>query len=396
MPNARTVGAAAEKSLLLVDDDPVLLRITKRALELRAYQVVACRSAEEALDRLISQTFDVMLSDVQMPGMTGLELLRAVRERDLDIPVVLLTGSPDVATAAAAIEYGAFQYLIKPLTDDRLQEVLDRAANIGRMARVKREWLEQIGSTVFPIADRAGIDAAFDRALASFWMAFQPIVRATDGSVFGQEALLRTAELALPHPRAVLEAAERAGRLHDLGRSIRASVGNAMASAPADWCFFVNIHAQDLLDPWLYLPSAPLSRISERVVFEITERASLDAISDVSDRVAKLRELGFRIALDDLGAGYAGLNSFTQLEPEFVELDISLVRDVHQSGAQRKIVGSIVRLCHDMGKVVIAVGVENQAERDALAELGCDLLQGYFFAKPGKEFTVPRALIHEG
>jgi EAL domain-containing protein (putative c-di-GMP-specific phosphodiesterase class I) len=385
----RSLSAPEGKSVLIVDDDPAVLRMTRRVLEQRGYRVVACSTGQEALEQLGRETFDVMVSDVQMPGTDGLGLLRGVRSRDLDIPVILVTGNPDVASAAAAIEYGAFQYLIKPVGNDRLDEVVERAATTGRMARLKREYLDEFGSGVFPAGDRAGIDATLDRTLASLWMAFQPIVRAGDGSVFAQEALMRSSEPALPHPGAVLEAAERTGRLHDVGQRVRARVGTAMGASPEGWSFFVNVHPQDLLDPALYLADAALSRASERVVLEITERASLDAMPDVRDRIAKLRELGFRIALDDLGAGYAGLTSFALLEPEFVKLDMSLVRDVHQNTTKQKVIGSMVRLCHDMGKQIIAEGVESRDERDALVELGCDLLQGYLFAKPGKAFPVP-------
>jgi EAL domain-containing protein (putative c-di-GMP-specific phosphodiesterase class I) len=388
MGNTRSLRAPEGKSVLIVDDEPSVLRMTRRVLEQRGYRVVACSTGQEALDQLDRETFDVMVSDVQMPGTGGLALLRAVRSRDLDIPVVLVTGNPDVASAAAAIEYGAFQYLIKPVGNDRLDEVVERAATIGRMARLKREYLDEFGSGVFPAGDRAGIDATLDRTLASLWMAFQPIVRAADGSVFAQEALMRSNEPALPHPGAVLEAAERTGRLHDVGQRVRTQVEDAMGTAPDDWSFFVNLHPQDLLDPALYLADAALTRASERVVLEITERASLDAMLDVRDRVAKLRELGFRIALDDLGAGYAGLTSFALLEPEFVKLDMSLVRDVHENATKQKVVGSMVGLCHDMGKQIIAEGVESRGERDVLVALGCDLLQGYFFAKPGKAFPI--------
>jgi EAL domain-containing protein (putative c-di-GMP-specific phosphodiesterase class I) len=388
MVKAQSVSSPEVTSVLVVDDEPALLRSTTRLLERRGYRVVACATGQEALERLGLETFNVMVSDVRMPGTSGLGLLRAVRDRDLDIPVVLVTGDPDVTSAAAAIEYGAFQYLIKPVGNDRLEEVVERAATAGRLARLKREYLDKFGSGVFPVGDRAGIDATLDRALASLWMAFQPIVR-VDGSVIAQEALMRSEEPALPHPGAVLEAAERAGRLHDVGRRVRTSVGDVIGSAPDSWSFFVNLHPRDLLDPTLYLADAPLSRASERVVLEITERASLDGMPDVQDRIAKLRALGFRIALDDLGAGYAGLTSFALLEPEFVKLDMSIVRDVHQTATKQKIIGAMVRLCHDMGKQIIAEGVESREERDALVELDCDLLQGYFFAKPGKPFPLP-------
>jgi EAL domain-containing protein (putative c-di-GMP-specific phosphodiesterase class I) len=74
-----------------------------------------------------------------------------------------------------------------------------------------------------------------------------------------------------------------------------------------------------------------------------------------------------------------------------VKLDMSLVRDIHLNPIKRKIVGSMVRLCRDMGKQIIAEGVETLEERDVLVELGCDLFQGYFFAKPGKPFPAVRA-----
>jgi EAL domain-containing protein (putative c-di-GMP-specific phosphodiesterase class I) len=376
--------AADVTSLLVVDDDAAVLRVTKRALERRGYRVVACSSGEEALTWLTSETFDCMLSDVQMPGISGLRLLRAVRDRDLDIPVVLMTGNPNIQSAAAAVEYGAFHYLIKPVGNERIDEVVRRAANAGRLARARREYLEQYGSGVFPTGDRAGTDATLDRALASMWMAYQPIVDARSEAIFAQEALLRSAEPALPHPGAVLDAAQRSGRLYDVGRLVRAAVAEAIVGAPEHLLFFVNLHPEDLGDPALHAADAPLSSLASRVVLEITERASLEALPGVRSQVAKLRDMGFRIALDDLGAGYAGLTSFVRLEPEFVKLDMSLVRDVHQSAPKQKIIGSMVSLCHEMGKQIVAEGVEQAAERDTLVALGCDLLQGYYFGKPGK------------
>ena len=140
----------------------------------------------------------------------------------------------------------------------------------------------------------------------------------------------------------------------------------------------------DVVDPQRQIP--PFASLARRIVLEVTERASLDHIPGIHGKIAELRALGFQIAIDDLGAGYAGLTSFTQLEPEFVKLDMSLIRDVDQSSTKQKIIRSMVGLCHDMGKQIVAEGIERREERDALIELGCDLLQGYLFAKPSRPF----------
>jgi EAL domain-containing protein (putative c-di-GMP-specific phosphodiesterase class I) len=392
MRQLRTQRAADGASVLVVDDDPTVLMATIETVEQLGYQVVACSTGQEALEKLSQQTFDVMLTDVQMPGVGGLRLLRAVRDRDLDLPVVLMTGTPELASAIAAVEYGAFHCLTKPVASDQVAATLDRAVNAGRMARLQRKYFDQLDGSALAVADRAGLDATLDRALASLWVAFQPIVYAADASVFAQEAFMRSSEPTLPHPGAILEAAERVDRLHEVGREVRAELAATIEASTEGWTFFVNLHPQDLLDPALYYPESPLSRASARVVLEITERFSLDAFRDLTSRVARLREMGFRIALDDLGAGYAGLTSFTSLEPEFVKLDISLVREIHDNRTKQKIVRAMVSLCHDMGKQVIAEGVETRKEYDALVALGCDFLQGYFFGRPGKTFAPPDAL----
>jgi EAL domain-containing protein (putative c-di-GMP-specific phosphodiesterase class I) len=106
----------------------------------------------------------------------------------------------------------------------------------------------------------------------------------------------------------------------------------------------------------------------------------------VQARVARLRAMGFRIAVDDLGAGYAGLTSFAQLEPEVVKLDMSLVRNVHEQPTKQTLVRTMITMCHELGMQVVAEGIETAAERDAIVAAGCDLMQGYFFAKPGQAF----------
>ena len=99
--------------------------------------------------------------------------------------------------------------------------------------------------------------------------------------------------------------------MQELGRHIRRNVADAIHDAPTDSLMFVNLHSADLNDAELYSEGSPLSQHARRVVLEITERASLESVKDVQGCMEKLRKLGYRIAVDDLGAGYAGLSSFS-------------------------------------------------------------------------------------
>ena len=372
--------------MLVVDDEAALLRIYKRALVTGGYSVDIAKDGTSAIDLVKLGEYDTIVSDISMPGMDGLELLRAVRAHDLDVPVVLVTGDPALATAMRALEYGAFRYLAKPFDLEMFTSVVDGAVLVGRMAKLRRRALDLYGDPSKQVGDRAGLEASFARALSGLWMAFQPIVSWETRSLYGYEALVRSTEPTLPHPGALLDAGERLGKLKLLGRTIRAAAAKAFEHAPPNALLFVNLHPHDLNDDAILDPDGPLTKLADRVVLEITERAAVADGQDVRDRVAALRALGYRIAIDDLGAGYAGLTAFAQLEPEVVKLDMSLVRDVHTQSTKRKLIRSMTELCHDMGRIVVAEGIECAEERDVLAKLGCEMMQGYLFAKPGEPF----------
>ena len=124
--------------------------------------------------------------------------------------------------------------------------------------------------------------------------------------------------------------------------------------------------------------NAPLSKNAARVVLELTEREPPHS----ARHVAVLRELGYRIALDDLGAGYADLSTLTTLRPDVVKLDRQLVRHVDRDATRRQVIRSFVGTCDDLGMELICEGVETRAELDALLRLGCDLFQGFLFGMP--------------
>jgi EAL domain-containing protein (putative c-di-GMP-specific phosphodiesterase class I) len=173
----------------------------------------------------------------------------------------------------------------------------------------------------------------------------------------------------------------------ELGRAVRELCADAAANIPRGAALFVNVHATDLFDAELFSSSSPLSSYADNVVLEITERGAIDEVGDIGARMRRLRSLGYRLAIDDLGAGYAGLSSIATLEPDFVKLDMSLTRDLSSSPVRQSLVASMVTACRESGMKLVAEGVETVHELAKLTELGCDLLQGYHFARPSADFV---------
>ncbi len=132
--------------------------------------------------------------------------------------------------------------------------------------------------------------------------------------------------------------------------------------------------------------------MSRRVVLEVSERTAIESLDEVRSVVGELRALGFRVAVDDLGSGYAGLTSLVALEPEFIKLDMSLVRPVVRSARTRSLLSAIIGFARGVGTQVIAEGVETEEEARALVDLGCDHLQGYWIARPGVGCVAPGVL----
>lgn len=226
-----------------------------------------------------------------------------------------------------------------------------------------------------------------------FKMAFQPIVDVTARRIWGYEALVRGAngESAYSILSQVTEetryrfdqaarvmAIETAGKLF-AGDGIRLSI-NFMPNA-------------------VYEPSACIQKSlaaaqranfpHENLMFEFTENERMVDIGHVQKIVAAYRKLGFITALDDFGAGYAGLGLLAQLQPDLIKIDMELLRDIHVSHAKQAIVAGLVHIANALNIVVLAEGVENEAELTVLRAAGITLFQGYHFANP-ELMSLPR------
>ncbi len=375
------------KRVLIIDDDKNMARLVARILTMTGeYEAVMVSEPGVGLVKARQQRFDAIVSDIVMPAMDGVELIRAIRAFDLDIPIILMTGTPTIQTAQKALEFGAFRYLSKPVDPEELQNVVKQAVFASRISQLKRQAFQLSGVEELRPGDLAGMTEAFACALDTLKMVYQPIVHAGSGELFGYEALMRSGDARLPFPSSILKVAEHLNRLFDVGRKVRDIALLPMNDAPSECKLFLNLHPRDLLDNHLGSKTSPLVGMADRIVLEITERESLDRVPQVDEKLGRLRSMGFDIAVDDMGAGYAGLSCFASLQPSIIKLDMSLIFDIHSSLVKRRVVESMVEACHDLNILVVAEGVETEDELRACREIGCDLLQGYFIAKPAPPF----------
>ena len=219
---------------------------------------------------------------------------------------------------------------------------------------------------------------------------YQPVVRARDRQVIGYEALMRLDDRAgrsLP-PSEFIPIAEECGLITALdGWMLRRALGAARSQAEMPR-IAINLSARTIHAGGL--PERVLAALDATgmppaaLEVELTETALLSATARTRDELRALRDMGVRIALDDFGTGWSSLAHLREFPVTTLKIDRSFVSGYATGGPSEAIVRSLVGLGANMGIEVVAEGVETAAQADWLTELGCDLLQGYYFGRPGE------------
>jgi EAL domain-containing protein (putative c-di-GMP-specific phosphodiesterase class I) len=224
--------------------------------------------------------------------------------------------------------------------------------------------------------------------------ALQPIYRA-DGTPYGHEALLRAIgpDGALIGAGALMEAARETELLFTLDLAARKSALRAGARlGPERGVVFINFDPASIYDPHYCLKETgafarALGLNPERIVFEVTEGSQVRSLDHLRGILEVYRQARFRVALDDVGAGFSGLNTLRVLRPDLIKLDMALVRDVDTDRYRQSILRHLIGLGHDLGIEVLAEGIETEGERRWLVAAGVDYLQGHLLGRP----FLPRA-----
>jgi EAL domain-containing protein (putative c-di-GMP-specific phosphodiesterase class I)/CheY-like chemotaxis protein len=291
--------------------------------------------------------------------------------------------------------------------ESRLAAPIDLYVGCARLVqspkvRFRRALLEAIEQATLSIdhersQTRHRLGTELDRVLTSLQIScvYQPIVTLGDFAVLGYELLARgPVRSELHFADALFETARAEHRLHELDRVCRIVAARGSATLPSGCLRFINaepsaLFSQMVGDLWMeeFVEATP-PELRTLTVMEITEKSVIEDFVLMRDVVRRLRERGFRIAVDDAGAGYSGLQTMVEIEPDFIKLDMSLTRGIESSHVKQKLVGTLRDFCAQAGIGLIAEGIETHAQLDALAGLGIAHGQGFLFAHPGSPYPL--------
>ncbi len=221
-----------------------------------------------------------------------------------------------------------------------------------------------------------------------FRYAFQPIVSAYDGSIVAYEALMRTEDKIGFNPFQILQFATQYKRLYDIEKHTIFNTFKYIKEHEElfeDRRLFINtVPGHFLNDEDFEILAGLVGDVSKKAVIEVTEQTEISD-EELTTIKARLKRLGLELAIDDYGTGYSNTSNLLRYNPKIVKIDRSLLTNIDTNSTARSVVGSTIEFLHKAGFVALAEGVETTQELRTVIELGADLIQGYYVAKPALE-----------
>jgi len=361
--------------VLLVDDEPNILEGLRRSLP--GFDVTTLTDPAAAVELVAVEHFDAVVSDYHMPGLNGVELLAEVAQHSPETAGLLLTGSLDMAVAVEALNAGCVaRFLRKPLEAAVLGSVIEE---VTASRRAFSSGLDSSQRRAIDLPSQALFDFCHTQTqqllLSGFAIHYQPIFDLTTMQPSGAEALSRF-ESGTPPDR--FSQARRAGLARELEhRAIELAIRrvDAFDSSCRLW---LNV-SHDHLDANLLRLIGPHC---EQIQLEITENTEVSDYAALTRDLAPFRAAGALVAVDDAGAGFAGLRQIAALTPDAIKLDRSLITGIAGDPVRQRLIEALLGFANDVGSSLIAEGVETATDLAALGTLGVRQAQGFFLRRP--------------
>lgn len=367
-----------KKHILLVDDDQAVTQMLAMLLETRGYDVSVARSGQEALTHKRLVKTNLILLDLVLPDQEGYEVCRKFKTtpETANIPIIVLSGRVNPKNKVEVLHVGADDYLTKPFDYEEL---------VARIEAVLRR------SSSFSKETNPGQDSIIHelrRIIKEEQVVphFQPIYHIQEKRVLGLEALCRPkTNSLLSNPELLFKAALEYGAYQELEILSWRKALEYAAQVSLKEQLFLNCNPY-LVEGAKFMMVKELFEVTgikiENVCLEITERSAITDYKTFYDRLARFREHGFRFAVDDVGGGYASLESIVETKPEVIKIDRHIIMDISKDNFKRSIVKFIVSFCRENHILCIAEGIETKEDFDVVLALGVDAVQGYYLQKP--------------
>jgi EAL domain-containing protein (putative c-di-GMP-specific phosphodiesterase class I)/CheY-like chemotaxis protein len=389
-PGPRTATAARRKCLI-VDDEPAIRSVLYGALGALKIDLAGFGSLQEVLDGWRPEHPDIIFLDIALDRSDAVDVIRALSVRNYRGAVQLMSGrGPTLLDRVKRVGEQHGLIMLPPLA---------KPFRAPQVQRAVQSWFARLDSDGWARADgrhdlQLARGASLDEILANGWLQFyyQPKLHLQRRCIVGAEVLARCRhpELGVIPPDVFLPDADEA--------SLRQLSTLAITAALSDWDKFVaagfplklavNVTINDLLR----LPIHALVR--ERrpadprwpgLILEVTEDQAVRDIALAQEVATQLRIYGITLALDDFGSGYCHLARLNELPFTEVKLDRNLVTDCDDDGQNAPLCRAAIELAHQFGATVVAKGIENRSELQALTAMGCDAGQGFLFAPPMRQ-----------
>lgn len=363
----------APLNVWFADDEELVRKAVSRLLRHAGYALRTFPDGDSMLRALseAEEPPEAIVCDAEMPGMHGLDVLREVAKIHPQAARILYTAYwPTTLVVDAFNEGVVHRYVNKGQGSSEIEACLKQVLEQRRAAS---------GSSKDPRRTQ------FEEMLSgeSVTLHVQPLFDAKTGALVAAEALMRSMHPAFRGPLEILDAARAYSREYALQRLLAKVAVEIRAELPRQVDLFVNVDPIILRDPdQLDVAFAPLYPVADTIVLELTERAQLGMDGGWESAVTYLRNVGFRIALDDVGAGYNSLGAVAAVTPEVIKLDISLIAGIHRNAQKAELVKLLADYAERRQIRTVAEGIETAEEEKACRGLGVQLLQGYHLGRP--------------
>ena len=367
------------KTILVVDDEPAISQLLTILLASHGYTTKVAITGRQALE-YISPNIDLILLDMLLPDSEGTQICQQLKSnvQTRDIPIIIISGQQNKSDRIKSLYLGAEDYLSKPFEPEELFARMDVVLR-RHDTRTNDDASLQHHETICEL--RRIIDQE------SINVCFQPIYFLKPMRLLGLEMLSRPqTNSSMSNPEIFFKNALKFGVYYEVEMiGWRKAIKMASELFDGRQKLFLNCDPYLVESEKFKTTKAMFSAFGmscNEIFLEITERSAVTAFDVFYERIKEYRHDGFKIAVDDLGAGYSSLESIVEIRPEAVKLDRHIVNGVSSDSYKNSIVKLFVAFCRENGIICVAEGIETKEDFDALIELGVDAGQGYYLCRP--------------